>query len=423
MPQKNSLSQSNDPRKLPVNEKPPRTASAGSFKVICLALLTIILLGGAFFWLTLKESEKDALRAQAADLVNHAASGTPLAGIGDALRQSPPPPPSRVINPPTDQGTLAGRTVTGTIASPLILGSMPIPSPPEAQSGETGAEASDSSPTLASPAGTALTDAEGKPVFTPQVLPPAREDSRVPATCLEEIAQWLATRYKTGTGVLAFNPQSMNQLLDSTIAAHGQGGRASLLRYAFQPSMLTGLYKLYIDQFMLDLSSASKKRGFTPGQDKQFHMALAGQSALAASALEAIAGTPELGSRLKNIDAMSQKVVDLNTQLASAVGELDELRRNRGASQQISAATMRVDGLSARYRRAMEEHSTARTAFANELKKQIGQPMDEDSLLFLAGWVERRLAAGESAREALNNGIALLRDLSRRCEQAAESAR
>ena len=76
---------------------------------------------------------------------------------------------------------------------------------------------------------------------------------------------------------------------------------------------------------------------------------------------------------------------------------------------------LRVDGLSARYRRALDERENAQRQLVAALRKGGGQSLDGDSLLFLAQWVTRRINEGGQARASVQSASNILRDLARRC--------
>lgn len=362
----------------------------------------------------MEPEQRGILRDAAAETVNDALDGTPLAGVGDLLRKSPALAPPHVINPPTSAGTLAGRNIKGTIAAPIAT-SLPSFNQPAGPVDNSTLRQPDSFPPLAP----GVAGGKNGATFSPEFMPPAREDSTVRSTYLSDLAQWLADRYRPGPngGTLAVDARGINHLCGVELAARARGGRSALLRYAFQPSMIRGLYDLYINQFMSDLDAAAKKRGWDAGQTRDFHLAIAGRVTVVANMLDGIMKVPDLSRKLDNIDVASQKAVDLNAQLANAVFELDELRDARASSQQIKTARMRVDGITARYRRAMDEQATARQNLVSAIGKEMGQPADEDSALFMAAWVERRRDAGGNATESLEGMSGVLRDFVRRCKQ------
>lgn len=397
----------------------PKPGRAGGFKAWFWAIFAVSVLACVAFWLFSKPEKRDEWRGQAADMINDAAKGTPLAGIGNILRDTPPPLPPQIISPRTEAGTLSGRQVTGTIASPVDLG---VHSANGASANNTG-NSRQLNPALALGQETASPNNPMAPVFSPEPVPPATEDARVRPGYLADLANWLASRYKPGAngGSLALNVQSLNHMGGVSIAQKTQGGRQGLLRYAFNPDMLNGLYRIYIDRFMADLNAAANKKGFDARENRNFHLAIAGRASVMASALEGIMNVQDLGKRLADMDNLAQKSVEINAQLANAVFELDELRQQKAAENQLSTTQMRVDGLSARYRRAVEDHAAAQRALAAQIRKTSGIGMDEESLLFMAAWVERRISAGDSARAAVVTCVEILRDLARRCSHAGEA--
>jgi len=255
-------------------------------------------------------------------------------------------------------------------------------------------------------------------VFSQEYVPPVTEDSTVRPRYLASLAQWLVNRYRPGPkgGTLSASVQSLNQECGVRLAGQAQGGRGALLRYALQPAMVDGLYKLYIDRFMQDLNAAAWRKGLDATQNRDFHAALAGRAALLAASLEGVLKVPDLSASLARIDNLAQKAVDENAGLAAAVFEFDELKN--GDSQARAAAQLRVDGASARYRRAADAHAEAQRRLAQEIRKYAGPGMDDDSLLFMAAWVGRRESAGAQAKSALQRCAAALRDMAARCQAA-----
>ena len=88
-----------------MNMPKPSPARAGAAKAVVLAVLAVILVSGAAYWLTRDKSTRDQWKEKAAEVINNATSGTILSGVGDVLRDAPPPPPISVVSPPTSPGT------------------------------------------------------------------------------------------------------------------------------------------------------------------------------------------------------------------------------------------------------------------------------------------------------------------------------
>lgn len=371
-----------------MNMPKPRPARAGARKAVVLALLAVLALGGATYWLTRDKSTRDQWKDKAADIINNATSGTPLAGVGDVLRDAPPPPPVSVVSPPTSPGTLAGQTVQGSVGAPVDS------SAPAGQYPQNGTQ-------------------------MPQKV---TEDSHIRMDFVEDLASFVVARFKPGpqSGTLNVGVQALNQRYGAKFAnvADGKGGREALLRYAFHPTMLRGLYTLYADRFLDAINHDAAAKGFTPEQVRQLHMALAGRLVILAGALEGVSSVPNLDARLREQDKAAQGVVEINAQMAEAVFAVDQLRENNASEAQISTAQLRVDGLSARYRRALEERAALQRTLVAAIRQNGGLTLDDDSLLFVSQWVDRRLRADAQALAAVQASAAVLRDLARRSAQA-----
>ena len=104
--------------------------------------------------------------------------------------------------------------------------------------------------------------------------------------------------------------------------------------------------------------------------------------------------------------------------MTTAVFDLDQLRESKASQPEITTTQLRVDGLSARYRRVLEERAAAQRALVAAIRKGGGQALDDDSLLFVAYWVDRRLQEGPQALASVQSAAGVLRDLARRCAQA-----
>lgn len=391
----------------------PEPASASSsHKLWLLAILAVLLVASGAYWLSRDASRREELRERAASFVDSLAEGTPLAGVGDIIRAAPPPPPPSVTSPATAPGTLAGRNVQGTVPVPVDTS---IPVGP----GKDGAGASASggrAPDAASADGQTAAAPESQ---TPPAgyEPPVTEDSRIRAGYLAELASWLVSRYRPGPGggTLAVTVQNLNQRCGVAQAGMAQGGRAGLLRYAFHPTMIQGLYNLYVGRFLQDLDIAAKKRGLDEAKNRQFHLALAGRAVVLAGALEGVASVSDMGQRLARVEQLAQNAIDINAQLAQAVFDLDEQRAAKASRQELATGQLRVDGLSARYLRALDEQTSAQRTLAAAIRKGGGQGMDDDSLLFVAHWVQRRLAGDPQALASVRAAASVLRDLGHRC--------
>lgn len=408
----------------PAEALPEPRPGGGGHKLALLAALAVLLVAAAAYWFSREPATRADLRERAATFVDGLAEGTPLAGLGGIFRTAPPPPPPSVLNPPTEPGTLAGRNVQGTVPTPVDTGFSAAPGS-DAGGAAPGAASGEQGGSPAGPASGADTAPDAAAEATlPGYVPPVTEDSRIRADYVAELAAWLVSRYRPGPrgGSLAVTVQSLNQRCGVAQAGMAVGGRAGLLRYAFHPSMIQGLYNLYVNRFLRDLDSAAHRRGLDEAQNRQFHLALAGRAVILAGALEGVASVQDLTQRLAHVERLSQNAVDINAQMSQAVFELDELRAANAPRQELATGQLRVDGLSARYRRALDEQAGAQRSLVAAIRKGGAQGMDDDSLLFVAHWVERRLAGNTDAMAAVRTAAGVLRDLARRCAEIGAGA-
>ena len=404
----------------PAEALPEPEPGSGGRKLWIVVVLAVLLLAACAWWFSREPGMRADLREKAASYVDGITEGTPLAGLGGLFRTAPPPPPASVTNPATEPGTLAGRNVQGTVPAPMDTG---LPYGAGADGAGAGGAQGAGGPAGAEAGqpGQAGAEAEGA---LPGYVPPVTEDSRVRAGFVAELANWLAARYRPGPrgGTLAVTVQSLNQRLGVAQAGTVAGGRAGLLRYAFHPSMIQGLYNLYAGRFLQDLDEAARRRGLDEAQNRQFHLALAGRAVILAGALEGVASVPDLSKQLAHVEELAQNALDINAQMAQAVFELDERRAANAPRQELAAGQLRVDGLAARYRRALDVEADARRALVAAIRKGGAQGMDDDSLLFVAHWVERRLESDRDAMASVRAAAGVLRDLGRRCAEIGAGA-
>lgn len=353
----------------------PTPHKGGCWKAGLWAVLAVLVVCVAAFWLTRKPEVREIWCEQAANIIDDATRGTPLAGIGSSLRKAPPLPPISVTQPPTAPGTLSGQIVQAPIEGNVT--------------------------------------SEADSLERAQVT----EDSRIRPGLVDDLARYIVSRYRPGPhgGVLSVSVQGLNQRYGLKFANQDQGGRAGLLRYAFHPTMLYGLYSLYIDRFLEALDNAAAGRSLTSEQIRQMKLSLAGRCVILAGALEGFVSLTDIEERLELIESLSQKSVNLNMELTEAIFTLDALREAQDNGAQMTTARLRVDGLAARYQRTLDELAAEKRTLVNAIRKGSGQTLDEDSLFFVAEWVGRRIRSDVQAQSAVSASAAVLRDLARRC--------
>ena len=365
-----------------LDDLPAPKTSRGGHKLGCLALLALLLVAGAAVWLTRDDATRDAWRKDAVTWLDARLEGTALAPLMNLLRETPPPPPPSVATP----ATLAGPTVQGTVSalvrtdfvSPGAV--VPVPAGQEA----------------------------------PKRQYPA--DSRVQPAFVDDLAGHVLERFQ-GSG-LDLSLPSLNQRYGVKLTGLAGGSRAAVLRYAFHPDMLRSLYTIYADRFLDSLDRQCTERNWSDLQKRQLHMALAGRLNAWAAALDGVAAVPDLGARLAESERLLQESLDIYSRMASTVFELDEARQRNDAAA-IATAQLRVDDITGRYRQAMDARTAAQHSLVGDIRRHAGAALDDDSLLFVAQWVGRRLQQDSKALATVHAGSAALRDMAGRCTRIA----
>ena len=78
-----------------------------------------------------------------------------------------------------------------------------------------------------------------------------------------------------------------------------------------------------------------------------------------------------------------------------------------------------MDDITGRYRQAMDARTAAQHALVGDIRRHAGAALDDDSLLFVAQWVGRRLQQDSKALATVRAGSAALRDMAGRCTRIA----
>ncbi len=412
----------------------PTPGKGGAWKLGGLVVVFVAILGAAGFWLMQTPETQDNLREQAASAIDGATGDSLLRGLGNAVRKSPPPPPDYVTNPRTQPGTLAGQKLKGTVGVPIGDaetaagvggGSAGSANGVSGGNGSNNANMTNrqGATIVSSPAGSGATPYAPGPDGTQPVMPKVKEDNRVRADLVDDLAAFLVSRYKpAGNGQLNVSVKNLNNRYGQKVNKAETGGRAGFLRYAFQPTMLNGLYGLYVNRFLVSLDSEAQGKNLDERQKRQLHTAIAGRALMVATALDTIVASPDLTKLRKNFDDRTQAVVDISGQMTNTTFELNEMRERKAPRDQLAAMQLRVDGLAAKYRRSLDERDTAQRQLVAALRKGPGQSLDDDSLLFLAQWVTRRMNEGGHAKSSVQSASNILRDLARRCAAIGNGA-
>ena len=388
--------------------KPRRQYGCGIWLLI---LVLIIGIGGVVSWQLMSKPERDKITAQVSELVRE----TPLDFLRNwllpRLDVRPPIPP---INESGDGGVLpeqhrdpggAGSQVQGVIA--------PESFEPAAPAGP------------ADPADPAAGTGTGEEAGAEKEKAPHREDERVRPAFVDDLAGWLVDRYNPGRqgGHIAVSVQGLNQrygrsMTGLTAPQGGASGRASLLRYAFTPSMVRALYEIYADSLLESIARQATEKSLRPAQVKGLYQSLGSRCILLAGGLESVAALPGLAERVQALAAKEDAITEANRAHLDARFDLEQARDQ---GKNTRAAQAAVDAAARNLQRAMTASAAEERRLAEDIRRNGAGALTQDSILYLARWVNRRLAENPGAMESVQASASVLRDLASRCTKAASA--
>lgn len=388
-------------------EKPRRRFGCGLWVLIVLVLACL----GAFAsWQLMSDREREDLRHRVTEFVRE----TPLEFLREVILPKfdtkPPVPP---INSSGDGGVLPERPdraeAPGDAGLPAIQ--------PESQDAQTPVEPG-------AEAGGTVTDQDEETAAAGTPLP-SREDDRVRPDFVNDLAGFVVDRYRPSAkgGSVSVSVQGLNRrygtsLKGLAVSRPGDEGRAQILRYAFTPSMVRALYDIYADSFLRSVAeqAQSGKKPVTKEQLGALYRSLGSRCTVLAAGLQSVAEMQDLPGRLSDLDRLEEGVTVANRQLLDARFDLEMVRDQGGSTVQAQA---RVDNADLGLRQAMRRHAEGRARLAEDIRRQGSVALDDDSLIYLARWVGRRLSDNPISGEAVRESAAVLRDLAGRCAKAS----
>ncbi len=257
------------------------------------------------------------------------------------------------------------------------------------------------------------------------------EDDLVPLPFVDDVATWLVKRYnpkngtnfslglinaRYGTGMYRLMPQGKQDVY---------GSRAQLLRYAFNAPMLKALYGLYAERFVkaMDIAAQKEVQAGKKIVPTKLFSAYANDFHILGDTLRAIGSTTDFDVHMKSYDTASQNVLQIHKEITDAIHNLNIAKEKGKATRAIA---LQIQELNAKYRRSIQERNSSKENLVSSIRKNISKQnrMDSDSILFVAMWLERRIATGISGENAINNArIAgeLLQDLSSKLSQSGKN--
>jgi hypothetical protein len=388
----------------------PAPGQAGRRKLMLMAASALIVLAGLTFWLTRDEEAKKDIAARTEDVL-HSAGLEPLVNATKELLAPPPPPMLHNV------GVAApGVSANGT----LVQGTMPAPADLAAASSAHNTDAAAANP-----------DAHAA-----SVMPQQREDSVIRPDFVHDLANWLVTRYKPapqgGKGQINVSIQAANMRYGAHMRGmerqgkDAAGARDYILRYAFNPTMLEALYGIYVDRLVDEVARAAfapdQGRALSEAQLDELYKSYAALFADLGAATSAVAAMPDLKAHLESFSKANQQTIALHRQITENVFALDEAREKKDDAS-IPGIEARIEDLNGRYRASLQGQSRARAALVAAARKNgPAHRLDDDSVLFLVLWIERRMDKQADALDAARKTAALLHDLSLRFAKAGSTS-
>ncbi len=261
-----------------------------------------------------------------------------------------------------------------------------------------------------------------------------RDDAVVRITFIDDLAKWLVEGYTPSktvdrAGAVGINLQAANLrygLGMKGLAWVGQdiaAGRTAALEHFFTPSMLDALYKMYIDHFMDALTQAAgepRSDGITltPEQQREMYLLYSRRFRGMSGALQGVAALPDFSGQMEKLKAASQEVINASNRYSDLVLRQDAVRTG-GDNTRIRKAKEQLQAASGAYRQAVREREQARADLAGGIRKnQAARLLDDDTLLYVASWVERRVNGAPEKMDAVLQGATLFLELAKRLEAA-----
>lgn len=436
----------------------PRSGRRGEQGRTRTILLILVLLAGAVtaFWL----GRDPVKREQAATILESAkqASEAVLEKIGLAPAETStgatatPELPARVSGPTTAQPEVAtqpGALESGLAGSPASTASGEAVTPQGTRSQEEGA-ASPASPGVATvpgavplPGEAALAGAnpslprepgaETRGLIDPAESRPQdgrQDDAVVKVGFISDLAKWMVSAYQPasrGSGKLAINLQAANLRYGvgmkglSWIGDDLPKGRSEAINYVFTPGMLDGLYRLYIGRFMDGMTEAMQQPAsgnpLSATQQRGLYQLYARQFRAVSGALQGVGAMTDFSSRVERLHKAAQHVVEANARYSELTFALDEARERHTDSAGLA---QKVEAAAATYQQSLIDRERTREAFAAQIRKNpAARALDDETLIYVALWIERRVKNDPARMDAALQAATLFLDLAQRFEQRA----
>lgn len=260
-----------------------------------------------------------------------------------------------------------------------------------------------------------------------------QDDAVVRVMFIEDLAKWLVAGYQPsggGKGRLTVNLQAANLRYGagmrglSWIGDDLPKGRAEALDYVFTPDMLSALYKLYIERFMAAMGRAGEApaadgKRLSAEQLSDMYNLYARRFRGLSGSLQGVASLPDLTRRMDDLHEAARRVVAANSAYSDVVFAFDAARE-QGDAARAAELRRQADAAGRRYREAVVERERVAAALARAIRQNAAaRALDDDTLLYVASWVNRRVSKQPQAVEAAFQAATLFLELAQRFEQAS----
>ena len=436
-----------DIQELPRTPRQPRQPRSGSGRRrLALWLVVLMAAGAGGLWLARDPALRDEVVVKA-----EAVSGA-LTGVGDlatsvasSARQllgggSATPPPvgqSGTGVPGSSAGAVQGvsGSVQGQTAAP---GGQVAGIDGTAETAGAGQAApSESAPAVLPPEGAAERGALASETMTQPLEGQGRQDDAVVKVAfIVDLAKWMVDGYQPSpngrTGTLTVGVQGANLRYGagmrglSWIGDDLPKGRTEAIRYVYTPGMLDGLYKLYITRFMAEMAetvdaTSSGGKALSPAQKSDLYRSYAKRFRGLSGALQSVGAMQDFAARMDGLKNATQSVVEANARYSELVFELDNARELKQTAN-IERLNDQSQRAGQSYQQAVIKREQVREAVVATLRQNpAARLLDDDTLLFVAHWAERRVRSEnpETAMDATLQAATLFLDLAARFEVAA----
>ncbi|ABM29000.1 hypothetical protein [Nitratidesulfovibrio vulgaris] len=285
--------------------------------------------------------------------------------------------------------------------------------------------------------GTQVTGVVGNATQPTPAVP--MEDAVVRYAFVEDLASWLVTNYHPrGTHPEARKSGFVSAGLKAANLRYGTGmtglswsgeslaaGRSAVLAYAFTSPMLDALYRMYADRFMAAVAEAAAAprdgKTLTVDETKEMYRLYAKRFRALSGAFEAASGMKDFSRRVGAWTEASDAAADANASFMETLNAYETARDN-GTAQEAEAARKLMDISGKRYQQSIMMRERARETLAEAMRSRPeARGLDDDTLVYVAMWVQRRVQGAPERMDAVRMAAKLAGDLGSRFEAAASA--